>query len=222
MKATAGVVPSYGGEAIAAFYFSSSGGHTENIELAWETSALPYLKGVEDPYDFYATFHKWGPLRRTAAQLESALGAAVKGSLRAIYPVRRGSSPRIVKAAIMGTSGTSFLHGSELRSKLGLRSSWATFKSVSISPAAHDKASVSLGGGLTLKGRIYPALAAGATVKLHFFYDGRWRSRNVATARATEDPWAAATPLGTRPTTPISAPRRPLSTTFSAAAPSHR
>src|SRR5665811_218094 len=55
IKATAGVVPSYGGDPIHAFYFSCSGGHTENIELAWETSPLPYLKGVEDPYDSYAT-----------------------------------------------------------------------------------------------------------------------------------------------------------------------
>ncbi len=51
VKSTAGIVPSYEGQPIQAFYFSSSGGHTESIELAWQTSPLPYLKGVEDPYD---------------------------------------------------------------------------------------------------------------------------------------------------------------------------
>ncbi len=187
IKATAGVVPSYGGEPIQAFYFSSSGGHTENIELAWETSPLPYLKGVDDPYDSYATLHTWGPLKRTSAQLTASLGTAVKGFLRAIYRVEAGASPRIVKAAIIGSEGTTFMHGSTLRAKIGLNSAWATFKSMSISPAAADKVAISGGQSVALSGRVYPALASGATVKLFYSRDGAWRSRSVATVRHSQD-----------------------------------
>ena len=133
VRDTAGVCPSYGGKPILATYFSSSGGHTENIELAWPgASAIPYLKGVADPYDTYATLHDWGPLRRTPSQIGGPLGAA--GSLRAVYAVDRGTSPRIVKAAVIGSGGTKYVDGSSLRMKLGLNSAWAVFTSMSISP----------------------------------------------------------------------------------------
>ncbi len=184
VKATAGVVPSVGGEAIQAFYFSSSGGQTENIELAWQTMPLLYLKGVADPYDDAAPLHTWGPLRRTPAALEAALGPVVKGSLLAVYRVERGVSPRIVKAAIIGSKGTTYLHGSMLRAKLGLNSAWATIKSLSIAPAAADKTVVSTGGSVTLEGRIFPALSTGATVRLYARSDGVWRGQEVPTTRA--------------------------------------
>ena len=186
VKATAGVVPTYKGKPILAVYFSCSGGHTENIEDGWPGAApIPYLKGVNDPYDYYGSLHDWGPLRRTAAQLGGPLGA--KGSLRAVYTVKRGSSPRIVKAALIGSGGVKFMDGNELRMKLGLNSTWAVFTSMSINPAPRDHASISPGGSLTLQGRIYPALAPGATVKLVYSYDGKWRSRSVTTRRASEN-----------------------------------
>jgi len=186
VKATAGVVPTYQGKAILAVYFSCSGGHTENIEDGWPGAApIPYLRGVDDPYDSYGSLHDWGPLRRTAAQLGGPLGA--KGSLRAVYTVKRGSSPRIVKAALIGSGGVKFMDGNELRMKIGLNSTWAAFTSMSISPAPRDHASISAGGSLTLKGRIYPALAPGAAVRLVFSYDGEWRSRSVTTTRASEN-----------------------------------
>ena len=186
VQATTGVVPEYDGQPILAVYFSSSGGHTESIEDGWPGAApIPYLKGVDDPYDTYGSLHDWGPLRRTAAQVGGPLAA--KGSLRAVYTVQRGSSPRIVKAALIGSGGVKFMDGNELRMKLGLNSTWALFTSMSISPAPHDHASISPGDSLTLKGRIYPALATGATVKLMFSYDGKWRSRSIVTTRASEN-----------------------------------
>jgi len=186
VRATAGVVPTYLGKPILAVYFSCSGGHTESIEDGWPgATPIPYLKGVDDPYDYYGSLHDWGPLRRTAAQVGGPLGA--KGSLRAVYTVKRGSSPRIVKAALIGSGGVTFMDGNELRMKLGLNSTWAVFTSMSISPAPRDHAGISAGGSLTLTGRIYPALALGATVKLMLSSDGTWRGRSVATTRASEN-----------------------------------
>ncbi len=185
VRSTAGVVPSYGGKPIMAFYFSCSGGHTENIELSWSgASKIAYLKGVKDPYDYYGSLHDWGPIRRTPSQIGKALAA--KGSLRAVYTVKRGSSPRIVKAAIVGSGGTTYIDGGTLRVKLGLNSSWAVFTSMSISPAARNAATIAAGKSITLKGRIYPALAQGAKVYLRSYYDGSWHSRGVTTSRASE------------------------------------
>ena len=46
VKATAGIVPISGGRPIVAYFFSTSGGHTENVENVWGGSPVPYLKGV--------------------------------------------------------------------------------------------------------------------------------------------------------------------------------
>ena len=73
---TAGVVPLYGGKPIEAFYFSTSGGHTENIENVWQTSPVPYLKGVVDKYDYYSPLHIWpeNPMHWSAAKVAGDLG----------------------------------------------------------------------------------------------------------------------------------------------------
>ena len=47
---TAGVVPTSGGRPIVAYFFSTSGGHTENIENVWGGSPVPYLKGVSEAH----------------------------------------------------------------------------------------------------------------------------------------------------------------------------
>jgi stage II sporulation protein D len=185
VRDTAGVTPTYNGAVITAYYFSCSGGHTENIELGWPGAPpVGYLKGVSDPYDYYGSLHDWGPLQRSAGQLAGPLGA--QGSLRSIYTVQRGTSPRIVKAAVIGSGGVKFMGGNELRMKLNLMSTWALFTSMSISPAASNHATISPGGGLTVKGRIYRALPAGANVKLYFSYGGETHSRVVTTTRVSE------------------------------------
>ena len=184
VRDTAGVCPTYNGSPIVATYFSCSGGQTESVKYVWGGN-YPYLKGVSDPYDSYGSLHDWGPLRRTPSQIGGPLGAS--GTVRAIYTVKRGDSPRIVKAAILGSTGTSFIDGGSLRMKLGLNSSWAVFTSMGISPAARDNASVTAGGSITLKGRLYPALADGGKVYLHSYYGGSWHSTGVVTARKSEN-----------------------------------
>ena len=161
VRGSAGVCPTYGGKPIVATYFSCSGGHTEDVRNVWG-GAYPYLKGVDDPYDYYGSLHDWGPLRRTASQIGGPLGAS--GALRAVYTVKRGDSPRIVKAAVIGSGGTRYVDGSSLRMKLGLNSAWAVITSMGISPAARDGARIAAGDSVTISGRIYPALADGAGV----------------------------------------------------------
>ncbi len=183
VKGTAGVTPSYGGKPIVATYFSCSGGHTEDVGFVWGGN-YPYLKGVSDPYDYYGSLHDWGPLRRTAAEIRGPLAAS--GSLRAVYTLKRGSSPRIVKAAIIGSGGTKYIDGSSLRMKLNLNSAWAAFTSMGINPSPGDAARVAAGSSITVKGRIYPAIAAGGKVYLHSYYSGSWHSQGVTTTRTTE------------------------------------
>ena len=47
---TTGQIITYDGEVACAYFFSTSGGHTESSENVWY-AALPYLRGVEDEYE---------------------------------------------------------------------------------------------------------------------------------------------------------------------------
>ena len=175
---TAGVIATYGGQPIAAFYFSTSGGHTENIENVWNTAPLPYLKGVDDPYDTLSPYHVWpdNPIRKSATSVAAALGAGAlpAGQLQALYVVKRGVSPRVVQALAISDSGATSLSGSAVRAALGLRDTWFDVRAMSISPGSDTSAAA--GQPVTLAGTTYPALSAGTAVTLFFYRDGSWSS----------------------------------------------
>jgi stage II sporulation protein D len=122
---TEGRVVTYRGRIAQATYFSSSGGRTESRFLGGPR--VPYLKSVEDPYDYYAPQHRW-TLRFTQAEMDARLGAHVKGTLRRIRVTKRGDTPRIVTARLVGSRGTTSVDGNVLRASLGLYERWAFFK----------------------------------------------------------------------------------------------
>ena len=205
VQATAGVIATYGGTPITAFFFSTSGGKTESIENAWPgASPAPYLVGVSDPYEPATGYHSsWpeDPIRRTAAQVTADLGAyadpgnpdGVDGALRTIVVTARGYSPRIVTAYVVGSGGAHAITGPDLRGALrpadgrprGLRSTWFTVTTMSIDPSGAAAASIPPGGGVALGGRIYPEVASG-DVTLHYYRGGVWRTLNVATVGGSE------------------------------------
>jgi len=193
VKACAGVVPTYNGKPIPAFFFSTSGGHTESIENVWQTTPMPYLKGVDDPYDTFSPLHLWpeNPIVHSDAWYQSKLGTygadnptGVKGDLRTVFVLKRGTSPRVVKAAILGTKGVTLVSGASLRYKLALRDTWVSFTSLSLVPGG---TTVTYGVGTTLSGRIYPALKNGGTVTLRFTRGGAPVSVDLPTTRHTQD-----------------------------------
>jgi stage II sporulation protein D len=123
-------VLTYKGKVIVGYFSSSSGGRTENVEYAFPgATPKPYLKSVKDPYDDASPDHRWH-LTLTRHQMQARLGDLVKGRLRAIKVTKRGVSPRIVRAKVIGTRGFTSVTGSDLRARLGLRSTWAKFKRV--------------------------------------------------------------------------------------------
>ena len=72
---TKGQILTYSGQPAVTYYFSTSGGHTENVEFSFVGSlSKPWLVGVPDPYDYHSPYHRWQrPF--SAASLDSALGA---------------------------------------------------------------------------------------------------------------------------------------------------
>jgi stage II sporulation protein D len=134
VAATRGQVVTYGGRPVVTYFFSTSGGRTENVENSFlGHEPRPWLRSVRDPHDDASPKHTWGPLRLTGGRAARILSGLVPGSFRGIRVVRRGASPRVVQARIIGTRGSTVVSGPVLRKRLGLNDSWAYFRFISSS-----------------------------------------------------------------------------------------
>src|SRR3954454_1405551 len=134
IAATAGQVVTYGGQPVTTFFFSTSGGKTENIENSFVGSApKPWLKGVDDPYDDLAPRHRWKPQTLSISQAQAKLRGLVKGRFKGVKVTQRGVSPRVVRAQVVGTKGTTDVTGPQLRSRFGLFDTWAYFTTITSS-----------------------------------------------------------------------------------------
>jgi stage II sporulation protein D len=128
---TRGEVVTYQGVPVVTYFFSTSGGRTEDVEnTPLGNEPRPWLKSVDDPYDDASPRHRWGPIRMTLARADRKLGSLVKGKFRGIEVLRRGRSPRIVEAETIGTRGRTLVTGAQLRARLGLFDTWAFFTSI--------------------------------------------------------------------------------------------
>src|SRR4051794_3231860 len=132
VAATAGEVVVAGATPVTTYFFSTSGGHTENIEDSF-IGALPrtWLKGVDDPFDSVSPRHSWGPFTFSQGAVNKKLKGLVRGSFRGITVLQRGASPRIVRAEVDGTKGVTEVTGPQLRTRFGLFDTWATFTYIS-------------------------------------------------------------------------------------------
>jgi stage II sporulation protein D len=132
IQATRGKVVTYNGRPVVTYFFSTSGGKTENVENAFRgAKPQPWLKSVDDPYDDVSPKHRWGPIKLTMGGVAKKLKGLVKGSFKGIDVTRRGRSPRIVDAQVVGSGGRTSVTGSELRARLGLFDTWAYFTEIS-------------------------------------------------------------------------------------------
>jgi len=129
VEQTAGRILTYGGVPAVTYFFSTSGGPTENVEYSFVGSlSKPWLVGVPDPYDTQSPYHRW-KVNTSAASLDRALGAP--GRFKRVKVLSRGVSPRVVRARVVGSAGSVVLTGPTIRSRLGLRDTWFTFVRVS-------------------------------------------------------------------------------------------
>ncbi len=126
VAATAGQIVTYEGKPAITYFYADSGGHTESVQYGFPGSTPePWLVGVADPYDV-------GPLRKWSLSMSFAAAArrlqgVLDGSFRGIEVIRRGSSPRIVSAYVLGSKGRTLVSGPELAARLGLYDTWAYF-----------------------------------------------------------------------------------------------
>jgi stage II sporulation protein D len=123
VNATNGQVLLYGGKVATTFFFSTSGGRTADIADVWNVPPTPYLVSVPDPYDSISPHHRWGPFMFGAARLEKALG--VKGKLVDVRTTLNRSG-RVDQVIAVGSGGETSVPATDVRQRLGLRSTWFT------------------------------------------------------------------------------------------------
>lgn len=162
---TSGLVVTYEGDPIQAYYMSSSGGFTEDNDQAWGGAAIPYLRGVCDPGDYVPENpHATWTVTRSADQVTTALKLNV-GTVTGFSVQSRGVSGRILSVSVSGTSGTTTISGGTLQSRLGLKDDrlWigtnmlvtgkvrTKYDSLACAPGAPTTAQTTVSGGLRQK-----------------------------------------------------------------------
>jgi len=186
VRDTAGRIVTYSGQPAVTYYFSTSGGHTENVEFSFVGSlSKPWLVGVPDPYDTQSPYHRW-TLRYSAAALDRALGAP--GAFKRIKVLERGVSPRVVRAKVVGTRGSRTVSGPQIRAALNLRDTWFTdYRVASSARRARSARPASWGPRPPLRalsGQFQPAPRRG-TLRIERRVGGRFRTvARVRTGRA--------------------------------------
>jgi stage II sporulation protein D len=127
VAATAGQIVTYQGKAVATYFFASSGGRTENVEDSFiGSTAEPWLRGVVDQYEPHVDHHTWKTTLSFAAAA-SRLHGLLHGSFEGVEVLKRGFSPRVISAYVLGSAGRTAISGPALAERLGLYSAWAYF-----------------------------------------------------------------------------------------------
>jgi len=176
VRRTSGQVVTYRGRVATTYFFSTSGGRTENVEnVFYGSDPKPYLVSVEDRFESFAPKHRWR-MSFSSGEMDRALGAP--GGFVRLEAIRRGVSPRIVTARIVGTAGSKRIKGYPLRFALGLYDSWIRITRVSTAQATRVRSAGWVGGlrhrSRELAGAYSPApRSRRLTVERRL--DGRWR-----------------------------------------------
>ena len=110
-------VLTYNGELIEATYFSCSGGRTEDAVAVWGTE-IPDLQAVDSPGDESAT-HFVDTAEFSATEFASLLGISPTGSTSSWLGAVTYTDGGGVDTMVIGGK---LLSGTEIRQKLGLRS----------------------------------------------------------------------------------------------------
>jgi stage II sporulation protein D len=146
VDATRRQVVLYGGKVADTLFSASSGGRTASAAESTGT-AVPYLVSVPDPYDTASPYHDWGPVVLDLAKVAKLLKL---GAPIADLQTTPGTSGRVKTATVLANDeSTVTVTGNQLRTALGLRSTWFTPALLALQRPAQP---VTYGGAATLTG----------------------------------------------------------------------
>lgn len=121
VEQTRGIILLYEDKPASLFYYSSSGGYTEDVKNVWGGTTFPYLISVPDPYDIRT---QWS-VRYTFPELKTkllSLGIDI-GDVKKFEVTKRTESGRAAEVVITGTNGSYTATRDKTRNILGFKSS---------------------------------------------------------------------------------------------------
>lgn len=119
VESTRGLVITHQGAPIYAAFSSTAAGITEDAMVVWSKD-LPYLKGVECPFDLESPYYQWKASFRVDV-LENnlrQLGFPV-GTIATLTPLSHSRAGRVATLRILHSKGELILRGEELRKAVG-------------------------------------------------------------------------------------------------------
>ena len=126
VDATRNSVLTFAGANASVFYSACCGGHTADAAAIWGHDALPYLRGVADPYCVAAPDYRWQrsvPLDR----IQAALAAHVSGEITGFALGTADSGGRPLSIDVLSDGARTTLSSSDFRLLIGadvVRSTW--------------------------------------------------------------------------------------------------
>lgn len=123
---TWGIIATYRDKPIVAFYSSTCGGLTEDYGEVFQKDPIPYLQGGASCPDSSSPYHSWDD-HISVSRIQKRLDRWARvGKLRRLEPIRKSKYGRTVEMRFVGNKGEKILKGLNIRSALGLRSTWIT------------------------------------------------------------------------------------------------
>lgn len=119
VESTRGLVVTHQGAPIYAAFSSTAAGITEDAVIVWSKD-LPYLKGVECPFDIESPYYQWKASFKIET-LEKNLrnqGFAV-GTIATMTPLTYSRAGRVATLRLLHSKGELILRGEELRKAVG-------------------------------------------------------------------------------------------------------
>lgn len=119
VQATKGAVVSHHGRPIYAAFSSTAAGPTEDALNVWSKD-LPYLRGVDCPFDSGSPYYRWRvsvPFDRLEQSLRQS-GVSV-GTIASLTPFAYSRAGRVTRLRILHSGGELILRGEDLRKVVG-------------------------------------------------------------------------------------------------------
>ncbi len=124
VEETRGQLLLYNGKPASTYYFSTSGGHTEDVRNVWGGSGYPYLSGVEDTYEPTERSERgiWEieMTPQKAQEIFKAKGYDL-GQILSMTVLERSDSGRVIKLKVIGTKDEHIFERSMTRNVFGAR-----------------------------------------------------------------------------------------------------
>ncbi|MDH5739380.1 MAG: SpoIID/LytB domain-containing protein [Nitrospira sp.] len=119
VESTRGLVVTHEGAPIYAAFSSTAAGVTEDAMNVWSMD-LPYLKGVECPFDLESPFYQWKTsIKLVLLEKNLRKHGFVVGTIQSISPVVHSRAGRVATLRIVHSEGELIVRGEDLRRAVG-------------------------------------------------------------------------------------------------------